>query len=67
MIRKTESLLFTVNQQNEKQISSEIKSRRTQPDCLNWSQPIEMLILLSRLFRTGQGSIIDGNKGFASS
>lgn len=44
MIRKIETLLFTVNQQNEKQLPSKRKSARTQADWLNWSRPIEMLI-----------------------
>lgn len=44
MIRKIETLLFTVNQQNEKRLRSKRKSARTQADWLNWSRPIEMLI-----------------------
>lgn len=44
MIWKIESLLFTVNQVNEEQLSTNRRSARTKADWLNWSRSIEMLI-----------------------
>lgn len=44
MIWKIESLLFTVNQVNEEQLSTERRSARSKADWLNWFQSIEMLI-----------------------
>lgn len=55
------------NQENGRQLSSKIKSARIQADWLNCSRAHRNANLLSRLFKTGQGNIIDGNKRFAPS
>lgn len=44
MIRRLETLLFAVNQQNKKQLPSNKICREAGTDWLNWSWPIEMLI-----------------------